>query len=111
MRAASLLALWLLVASVATARADCDGMKDLRLKVEHAQRINPSAQTAAAAKELKRYDDRAGSADEVDCYNTIARVERALKAPAPIDNQVKPGEAAGPINERAKSIEEQAKKE
>jgi hypothetical protein len=93
----------MLVASVATAHASCaDDMKDVRLKVEQAQKTNPSAQTEVAAKELERYSQSA-SADEVDCYNAIARIERALKAPAPADNQVRPGQPVGPIEQRANS--------
>jgi hypothetical protein len=111
MRVASLVLLSL-IASAAAAQARCeDNMKDVREKVERAQKANRSPQTAAAAKELKSYDDRAMSADEVDCYNAIARVERALNSPPPADTGIKPGAAVGPVNERAKSLEEQATKE
>jgi hypothetical protein len=111
MRVASLVLL-ALIASHATAQAWCeDDMKQVRLKVERLQKTNLSAQTAAAAKELHRYDERRMSADEVDCRNAIARVERALRAspPAAADPGLKPGEPAAPLNEPAKSAEEQAK--
>jgi hypothetical protein len=75
MRVASL-ALLVLIASAADAQARCaDDMKRVGQKVERTQKTNPSPQTVAAAKELKRYDERAmsGDADEVDCYKTIAR--------------------------------------
>ena len=111
MRVASL-ALLVLIASAAAAQARCeDNMKDVRQKVERAQKTNPSPQTAAAVKELKRYDDQAMSADEVDCYNAISRVERALNSPPPSDAGTKPGAAAGPVNERATSLEEQARRQ
>jgi hypothetical protein len=113
MRVASL-ALLVLIASAAAAQARCaDDMKRVGQKVERTQKTNPSPQTVAAAKELKRYDERAmsGDADEVDCYNTIARVERALNSPPPADTGVKPGAAVGPVSERAKSLKEQATKE
>lgn len=101
-----------LIASTAAAQAWCeDDMKEVRLKVERLQKMNPSAQTTAAAKELKRYDERQMSADEVDCRNAIARVERALRAPPPAtaDTELKPGEPAAPLNDPAKSAEEQAR--
>jgi hypothetical protein len=99
-----------LMASATAAQARCeDDMKDLRQHVDRAQKTNPSAQSAAAAKELNRYDTGATSADEVDCYNTIARIERALNASAP-EAGLKPGAAARPANEPAKSLEQQAKK-
>jgi hypothetical protein len=108
MRIASLSVL-LVLASVAAAEARCtDDMKDVRLQVERAQKTNPTPQSAAAANELYRYSDRSGTADEVDCYNTIARIERILKA-SPVVGNVKPGEPASPVNEPVKSIEEQAK--
>ena len=110
MRVASLVA-FVLIASAAVAQARCaDNIADVRLKVARAAKTNPSPQTAAAAKELKQYDDRAKNADEIDCYNVVARVERALKAPPPIDTGLKPGQAAGPV-ERIKSPEELAKEQ
>jgi hypothetical protein len=97
---------FVMFASATAAQAMCeDDMRDVRLKVERAQTTNPSPQTGAAANELKRYDERTGSViDEIDCRNTIARVERALRAPPPADT----GQATGPINEPARSVEEQA---
>jgi predicted component of type VI protein secretion system len=92
------LALIVLIALTAAAQANCgDDMKSVRLKVAQAQQTNPSPQSAAAAKELRQYDNHATSTDEVSCYNTIARVERALRAPAPLNNEPKPGEPVGPV--------------
>jgi hypothetical protein len=112
MRVASIVLL-VLIASASAARASCqDEMKDVRLKVERAQRTHWSPQTAAAAKELQRYDDSPASMDKADdsaCYNTIARVERALKASPPANSDLRPGEAAHPIEDRAKSLEEQGR--
>jgi hypothetical protein len=110
MRVASLVLLTL-IASTTAAWAWCeDDMKEVRLKVERLQKTNPSAQTTAAAKELQRYEQQM-SADEVDCRNAIARVQRALRAPPPAitDPQLKPGEPAASLNEPAKSAEEQAR--
>jgi hypothetical protein len=108
MRIASLSVL-LVLTSVTVAQARCaDDMKDVRLQVERAQRSNPTPQSAAAANELKRYSDQSGTADEVDCYNTIARVERILKA-SPVVGDVRPGEPASTVNEPVRSLEEQAK--
>jgi hypothetical protein len=107
------LGLLVFIASATAAQALCeDDMNDVRVKVAQAQKTNPSPQTAAAAKELTRYDDRtarAGDADELDCRNTMARVERDLKSPPRANNELKPGQAAGPVNPRAGSVEEQAK--
>ena len=112
MRVASL-ALLVLIASATAAQALCeDDMNDVRLKVKRAQKANPSPQTASAVKELKRYDDRtamAGDMDEIDCRNTIARNERALKSPPPANSELKPGQATGSVNEPAKSVDHQAK--
>jgi hypothetical protein len=113
MRVASIVLL-VLIASATAAWASCeDDMKDVRLKVERAQETHWSPQTAAAAKELQRYDDSPASADKADdsaCYNTIARVEQALKAPPPVDSHLEPGAAAQPVQDRARSIEEQGRR-
>jgi hypothetical protein len=112
MRIASIILL-VLIASATAARASCeDDMNNVRLKVERAQRTHWSPQTAAAPKELQRYDESPASVDTADdsaCYNTIARVERALKAPPPVNSDLRPGEAARPVNNRAQSAEEQAR--
>jgi hypothetical protein len=112
MRVASIVLL-VLIASATAAWASCeDDMKDVRLKVERAQETHWSPQTAAAAKELQRYDDSPASADKADdsaCYNTIARVERALTAPPPVNSDLKPGAAAQPVEDRARPIEEQGR--
>jgi predicted component of type VI protein secretion system len=89
------LALVVLIASAAAAEANCaDDMTNIRLKVVRAQQVNPNPQSTAAAKELKRYDEHARSEDEVSCYNTIARIQRALNALASLGN-AKPGEPVG----------------
>ncbi|HUJ99119.1 MAG TPA: hypothetical protein VLV85_12790 [Stellaceae bacterium] len=112
MRVASIVLL-ALIASATAAQATCqDDLKDVRLKVDRAQRTHWSPQTAAAAKELQRYDDSPASADMADdsaCYNTIARVERALNAPPPVNSTLKPGQAAQPIEDRARPREEQGR--
>lgn len=65
------------------ARARCaDDLAALQARVDRAQRMKPTAQTAAAAKVLQKFN--AGDAeDEIDCYNAVARARRALAAAAP----------------------------
>jgi hypothetical protein len=105
--------LLVLIASATAAWASCeDDMNDVRLQVERAQQTHWSPQTVAASKELQRYGESAASADKADdsaCYNTIARVQRALKAPPPVNSDLEPGAAAQPIQDRARPIEEQGR--
>ncbi len=77
-------AMVLLIGGAGFAQASCaDDLTDLRAKVEREQKQKPTAQTAAAMKELKRADENANVMDEVDCYNAVARIRRALSTPPP----------------------------
>ncbi len=74
----------LLLGGVALAQARCaDDLKELQARVDREQKRQPTAQTAAAAKELKKVDENLKQMDEVDCYNAVTRVRRALTAPPP----------------------------
>lgn len=74
----------LLFGGIELAQARCaDELKELQARVDRAQKRQPTAQTAAAAKELKNVDENLKQMDEVDCYNAVARARRALTAPPP----------------------------
>jgi hypothetical protein len=79
-----IVALVVSIAASAAAQARCaDDLSALQAKVDHDQKRNPTPQSAAAAKELKKAADNIKNMDEVDCYNAVARAQRALRAPAP----------------------------
>ncbi len=84
------LALVLSVGGAGVAQARCaDELDALRLRVERQQKLRPTPQTAAAAKELKKADENAKQMDEVDCYNALDRARRALNAPMPTEAKAK----------------------
>jgi len=77
-----ILVLVLLLGGTGFAAARCaDELNELTAKVERQQKRNPTAQSAAAAKELHRASRDARDMDEIECYNTVARVRHALAAP------------------------------
>ncbi len=79
-----ILVLVLLMGGITFAEARCaDELKDLSARVERQQKRTPTAQTAAAVKELRRASQDARDMDEIECYNTVARVRRALAAAPP----------------------------
>jgi hypothetical protein len=76
-----IIALAILVAAAGAAEARCaDDLKALQARVDRAQKVNPSAQSAAAAKILQQLND-SPTADEVQCDNAVASARRALNAP------------------------------
>ncbi len=80
---AVLLAMPLFAAWAVAAEADClYEVGQFREKVERLDAAAPTAQTAAAAKELRQFD-RDEVRDEVDCYNVLARARQALTASEP----------------------------
>jgi hypothetical protein len=82
----------LLVAATGVAQARCaDDLKEFQTRLERTAKAKPTPQTAAAAKELKRYGNDAKQSDEVDCYNALARARRALNAPGPVEKPVQVG--------------------
>ena len=84
------LVLAMLVASGGAAEARCaDDMQEFQTRLERTVKAKPTAQTAAATKVLKQYNESTSS-DEVDCYNALARARRALNAPDAIEKP-KPG--------------------
>ncbi len=73
----------ILLASAGAAKADClQEISQFREQVDSQNQTRPTAQSQAAAKELQRLD-RSEMADEVDCYNTLARARKILAAPFP----------------------------
>ena len=82
-------ALALLLAAAAAEARCADDMQALQTRIARAARENPSAQTAAAAKVLKKFAESTNS-DEVDCYNAVARARRALTAPPAQEQAQKP---------------------
>lgn len=72
-----------LLAPASAAQADClQEIGQFREQVDSQNQVRPTAQSQAAAKELQRLD-RDEMADEVDCYNTLARARKILAAPLP----------------------------
>jgi len=79
----------ILVASAGAAKADClEELGRFQEQVDSQNQTRPTAQSQAAEKELRKLE-RDERADEVDCYNTLARARKILAAPfpAPADDQ------------------------
>jgi len=77
------LVLILLVSSIGAAQADC--LQELGKFREHVDSLNqakPTPQTQAALQELRALELNE-MADEIDCYNTLARARAMLTAPYP----------------------------
>jgi hypothetical protein len=77
------LVLILLVSPIRAAHADC--LLELGQFREHVNSLNqakPTPQTQAALRELRRLELNE-AADEVDCYNALARARTMLAAPYP----------------------------
>jgi hypothetical protein len=76
-------AMALVIGAVNAANADClEELGRVREQVDAVNAAKPTAQSQAAARELQKLEhDEA--ADEVDCYNTLARARHALTAPLP----------------------------
>ena len=80
----------LIVATVAlalgmsgAARADClQEIGQFRAQVDAQNTAKPSAQSRAAMRELQKLE-QSELADEIDCYNTLARAQTMLAAPLP----------------------------
>ena len=80
---AAFLTVAFLIGAMGAARADC--LKDLgqfREQIDSQNQARPTAQSQAAARELQKLE-RSASADEIDCYNTLARAQRILASPVP----------------------------
>jgi hypothetical protein len=70
----------ILFASAGAAKADClEDIGQFRQHVELRNQAHPTAQSQAAAKELQKLER--DEADEVDCYNVLARARNLLAAP------------------------------
>jgi hypothetical protein len=73
----------ILLASAGAAKADClEKIGELRQQVDSQNQMRPTAQSRAAANELQKLE-RDELADEVDCYNTLAKGRNILAAPFP----------------------------
>jgi len=71
----------ILLASAGIAKADClHDIGQFREQVDSQNRTRPTAQSQAAARELQKLE-RSESADEIDCYNTLARARQILASP------------------------------
>jgi hypothetical protein len=65
------------------AHADClHEIGQFREQVDAQNAAKPSTQSRAAARELQRLE-QSEAADEIDCYNTLARARTMLAAPLP----------------------------
>ena len=77
------LVLVLLVSSIGAAQADClQELGKFREQVDSLNQAKPTPQTQAALQELRALEIN-DMADEIDCYNTLARARTMLTAPYP----------------------------
>ena len=73
----------ILLASAGAAKAEClEDIGKFREQVDSQNQMRPTAQSQGAAKELQKLE-RDEMADEVDCYNTLARARKILASPLP----------------------------
>jgi len=73
----------ILLASASAARADCLWeIGQFREQVGAQNQARPTAQSQAATKELQKLE-RNEQADEIDCFNTLARARQILASPVP----------------------------
>jgi len=71
----------ILLASAGIAKADClHDIGQFREQVDSQNRTRPTVQLQVAARELQKLE-RSESADEIDCYNTLARARQILASP------------------------------
>jgi hypothetical protein len=73
----------LAIGMAGAAHADClQEIGQFRAQVDAENAAKPSAQSRAAARELQKLE-QSEAADEIDCYNTLARARIILAAPSP----------------------------
>ena len=79
----ALIVVVIVLASATAAKADClEDLGRFHEQVDSQNQQRPTAQSQAAARELQKLEhDEA--ADEIDCYNTLARARKILAAPFP----------------------------
>jgi hypothetical protein len=71
----------IILTSANAARADClHEIGQFREQVDSQNQARPTPQSQAAARELQKLE-RNDTADEVDCYNTLAKARNILAAP------------------------------
>jgi hypothetical protein len=79
----AVLTIALMIGALGGARADClNELGQLREQVDTLNATRPTAPSQAAARELQKLE-RSDSADEVDCYNTVARARSILTSSLP----------------------------
>ena len=77
------LVLILLVSSIGAAQADClQELGKFREQVDSLNQAKPTPQTQAALQQLRALELN-DMADEIDCYNTLARARTMLATPYP----------------------------
>ena len=73
----------ILLASASAAKADClREIGQFREQVDAQNQARPTAPSQAATKELQKLE-RNEQADEIDCFNTLARARQILASPVP----------------------------
>jgi len=73
----------LAIGMAGAAHADClQEIGQFRAQVDAQNAAKPNAQSRAAARELQKLE-QSEAADEIDCYNTLARARIILAAPLP----------------------------
>ena len=83
MRVAVLTITLMIAVLLGGARADClTELSQLREQMDMLNAARPTAPSQAAARELQKLE-RNDSADEVDCYNAVARARSNLASPLP----------------------------
>jgi hypothetical protein len=71
----------LLIGTMGAANADClQEIGQFREQVDAQDQARPTPQSQAAARELQKLE-HSESANEVDCYNTLARARKMLASP------------------------------
>jgi len=72
----------IILTSAGSAKADClHEIGQFHEQVDSQSQARPTPQSQAAARELQKLE-RNDQADEVDCYNTLAKARTILAAPA-----------------------------
>src|SRR5215471_9127275 len=81
----AVVALGVMILFVVTGGCSATCLQDigqLREQVDAQNQTRPTAQSQAATKELQKLE-RAEQADEIDCFNTLARARQILASPVP----------------------------
>jgi hypothetical protein len=83
MMRATLVAVALLIGTMGAAKAEClQEIGQLREQVDSQNQTRPTAQSQAAARELQKLEWNE-QANEMDCYNTLAKARAMFASPIP----------------------------